>query len=100
MFSSSATLRSSIYPMNERLETLVGKMRVLEQELAEEAKRKESEFCYTVHQKAVEFTDEAKVRHRKLRLGIRHYLTPSRFLVIATSPVIWMCAAPIALADL
>ncbi len=86
--------------MNERLETLVGKMRVLEQEFAEEAKRKESEFCYTVNQKTVRFTDDARVRHRKLRLSIRHYLTHSRFLVIVTSPVIWMCAVPIALADL
>jgi hypothetical protein len=87
--------------MNERLDTLVGKMRVLEQEFADEAKRKETEFCYTVHKnRVVQFTDEAKSEHRKLRLGLRHYLTHSRFLVLATSPVIWICVVPIALADL
>jgi len=86
--------------MNERLDALIGKMRLLEQELVEEAKKKESEFCYSVHEKAVHFTDEAKIRHRKLRLGVRHYLVNSRFLVLATSPVIWMCAIPIALTDI
>jgi hypothetical protein len=85
--------------MNERLDALLGKMRLLEQELILETKKKEAEFCYSVHEKAVHFTDEAKIRHLKYRLGLRHYVVNSRFLVLATSPVIWMCAIPIALTD-
>jgi hypothetical protein len=86
--------------MNERIDALIGKMRLLEQELVVEAKKRESEFCYTVHEKAVHFTDEARARHRKLRLGLRHYLAHSRFLVLATAPMIWLCAIPILLTDL
>jgi hypothetical protein len=85
--------------MNETLDALLGKMRLLEHELAEEAKKGEAKFCYTVHQKAVYFTEEAREKHRKLRVSFRKYLVNSRFLVIATTPMIWACAVPIALAD-
>jgi hypothetical protein len=86
--------------MNEGLDALLGKLRLLEQELAVESRKKETEFCYQVHAKNVHFTDEARVKNRKLRLGIWSYVLHSRFLVLATAPVIWMCAVPIALADL
>jgi hypothetical protein len=85
--------------MNERLDTLLGKMRLLEQELAHEAKRRETAFCCSVHERAVQFTEEAKERHRRLRVGFRKYLVNSRFLVLATTPMIWLCAVPIVLAD-
>jgi hypothetical protein len=65
-----------------------------------EARKKEVQFCYSVHAKTVQFTDDSKARHRKLRLGIPAYILHSRFLVLATSPVIWFCAVPIAFADL
>ncbi len=86
--------------MNPRLETLLDEVRHLEREMVGEARRKEAQFCYNVHAKGVHFTDETKLRHRKLRLGIPEYILHSRLLVLATSPVIWLCAIPIALADL
>jgi hypothetical protein len=86
--------------MNARIDTLLGKMRLLEHELAQEAKNGGAELCYRVHQKTVHFTDEAKAEHRKLRLGLRSYLVNSRFLVLVTSPMIWVCAIPIVLTDL
>ena len=86
--------------MNDRLDALLGRMRLLEQELIQEAKKGEEAFCYKVHEKTVRFTEDAKANHRKLRVGIRHYLTHSRFLVLATSPLIWLCAVPIVCADI
>jgi hypothetical protein len=86
--------------MNERLSAVLGQIRQLESELVEDAGRKEHEFCYALHDKKVQFTDAAKARHLKLRLGIPSYILHSRFLVLATSPVIWACVVPIALADL
>jgi hypothetical protein len=86
--------------MTNRLEALLEEVRRLESEMVGDARRKEKEFCYSVHAKAVEFTDAAKARHSLLRLGIPGYILHSRFLVLLTSPVIWLCAAPIALADL
>jgi hypothetical protein len=86
--------------MNPRLETLLDEVRHLEREMATEARKKESEFCYKVHAKTVRFSADAKTHHRKLRLGVPTYLLHSRFLVLVTAPVIWLCVVPIALADL
>ena len=86
--------------MNERLDALLGQIHELERELVREAKAKEAEFCYEIHARKARFTAEAKARHTKLRRRFHHYLLHSRFLVLATSPIIWMCAVPIALADL
>jgi hypothetical protein len=86
--------------MNQKLEALIDEVRQLEREMVSDARKKEAQFCYSVHANAVQFTDAAKSRHRKLRLGIPAYILHSRFLVLATSPVIWLCAFPIGLADL
>lgn len=86
--------------MSEKLDSLVDRMRLLERELIQETKKKEAQFCYKVHEKAVHFTEEAKARHKRLRTGWHHYLVNSRFLVLATAPVIWMCAIPIILTDI
>jgi hypothetical protein len=86
--------------MNEKLEALLKDVRQLEREMVGEAREKEAAFCYSVHEKTVRFTEEAKAGHRKLRQGIPGYILHSRFLVPATSPVIWLCVVPIALADL
>jgi hypothetical protein len=86
--------------MNERLDALLGQIHELEKELVLEARRKEAEFCYEIHAKKVRFTETAKTRHKQLSLGIHRYVINSRFLVLATSPLIWLCVVPIALADL
>jgi hypothetical protein len=86
--------------MNDTLDTLLAKIRELERELLEEGKKKEKEFCYSVHAHRVEFTEAAKANQRRFRLGVPSYILHSRFLVLATSPVIWLCAFPIALADM
>lgn len=86
--------------MNAKLDTLLEQVRQLEKEMVGEARKKETEFCYTVHAKAVQFTHATKTQHRRHRLGVPSYFLHSRFLVLATSPFIWMCAIPILLADL
>jgi len=85
--------------MNDRLDKLLAQMRQLEKDIIEESRRKEADFCYRVKGATVHFTDAARERHRQLRTGFHHYLLHSRFLVVVTSPVIWMCAVPIVLCD-
>jgi hypothetical protein len=85
--------------MNDRLDALLDQVRRLEKELVQEARKKESEFCYKVHDKEVQFTEAAKASHKQLRLSYHRYLMSSRFLVILTTPVIWMCIIPIFLVD-
>jgi hypothetical protein len=86
--------------MNARLDALLSQIHELERELVREAKTKEAAFCYEIHARKAHFTEAARVKHRKLRLGFHRYLIHSRFLVLATSPMIWLCVIPIALADL
>jgi hypothetical protein len=86
--------------MNDRLDTLLSQMRQLEKELVQESLKKEAQFCYQVKGSTVHFTDAARAKHRQLRIGFHRYLLHSRFLVVITSPVIWMCAIPIFLSDL
>ena len=86
--------------MNEKLDRLLGQMRDLEQEIVEELQKKEREFFYTVKEKKIHFTEEAKARHRNLVKRLHRYVLDSRFLIILTTPVIWSCIIPIALMDL
>jgi hypothetical protein len=85
--------------MNNRLESLLEQMRVLEKEVLQETRKKETEFCYKVHDRKVQFTAEVRTRHRQHRTSLHRYVLHSRFLVLLTTPVIWMCAIPILLTD-
>jgi hypothetical protein len=64
------------------------------------SRAREAEFCYQVHGGGVRFTDDASARHRKLRVMPLKYLIRSRFFVLLTSPVIWMCVVPIVFTDI
>lgn len=86
--------------MNDRLDALLEQIRLLEKELIVETKKKEAIFCYEIHDKKVQFTEAAKARHKRLRVSFHRYLLSSRFLVLLTAPVIWMCLIPVAFLDL
>jgi hypothetical protein len=85
--------------MNQRLEALLTQIRLLEEELVQETKKKEAEFGYRIHEKKVQFTEAAKARHKQLRLSLHRYLLSSRFAVYFTGPFIWICLFPIVLLD-
>ena len=85
--------------MNNRLDALLGQKRLLEKELILEAQKMENEFCYEIHDTKVHFTEAARIRHKQIRLSVHRYLLNSRFLVLLTAPVIWMCLLPIVLLD-
>jgi ElaB/YqjD/DUF883 family membrane-anchored ribosome-binding protein len=86
--------------MNDKLDTLLDKMRELEKEMMQELRRKETEFFYEVRQRKVRFTKEALDRQRTLSKRLHRFLLDSPFLVLLTTPVIWSCLLPIALLDL
>ena len=85
--------------MSNRLDELLGQIRRLEKELILETQKKETEFCYEFREKKVQFTAAAKAQHKRLRVGFFRYLASARWLVILTTPVIWMCIIPIVLVD-
>jgi hypothetical protein len=86
--------------MNDKLDSLLHQMQVLEKEMLQELRRKETEFLYEVRQRKIRFTAEAEARHRRLSKRIHRYLLDSTFLVLLTAPIIWFCLVPIALLDL
>ncbi len=85
--------------MNSKLDAILDQIHRLEKELIREIQNKETEFCYKVHDKTVEFTEAARIKHKQLRLSIHRYLLNSSLPVILTAPVIWMCLIPIVLVD-
>src|SRR5579859_2239730 len=86
--------------MNDKLNLLLSQIRQLEAELVEEGRKKEAAFSYHIRARRVQFTEAAKKGHKRLQVSWHRYLLNSRFLVVITSPVIWMCVIPIALTDL
>lgn len=86
--------------MNDQLDLLLERMHVLEKEVIRELQKKEQEFFYHVRQGRVRFTEEARVRHKRLVKRFMAYLRGSRFWIVATTPVIWACLVPIAILDL
>ncbi len=85
--------------MNEKIDTLLEKMHLLEKEILRELQKKELEFFYEVRQGRVRFTEEARARHQLLAKRFASYIRESRFMIILTTPVIWACFIPIALLD-
>lgn len=86
--------------MNDSLDSLLEKMRLLEKDILHELQKKEAEFFYEVRQGKIRFTEEARARHKHLVKRFTAYIRESRFMILLTTPVIWSCIIPIALLDL
>lgn len=86
--------------MNTRIQALLAGIRLLENQLLEESKRKQHEFCYLIKDRKIHFQAETKARHQQLRQSLLGYLSGSRFIVILTGPVIWMGLIPLLFIDL
>ena len=86
--------------MEDKLHSLLEKIRILEQELHQEIQKKEDEFLYEIREKKVLFKHEIKVRHKLLLKRLRHYLKDAKILNILTAPVIWACLIPAVIFDL
>jgi len=86
--------------MDDKLDSLVERMRELEKEMLREIQRKECEFFYEVRQRKVHFTDEARARHKELVKGIHRTVLDSQVLIILTAPLIWACLVPFVMLDL
>jgi hypothetical protein len=85
--------------MNEKLDTLLEKMRELEKDILRELQKKELEFFYEVRQGKIRFTTEARSRHKLLVKRFTSYIRDSRIMILLTTPMIWACIIPIVLLD-
>ncbi len=86
--------------MPSTIETLVARIHELQDELEEEIGRRGERFRYTLRQGRVEFEDEARRRHREMRVRLGTFLRQTRPLVVLTAPVIYAMIVPFVLLDL
>ena len=86
--------------MPSTAETLIARIRALQDELEEEISRRGEAFRYSLRHGRVEFEEEARRRHREMRVRLGTFLRQTRPMVVLTAPVIYAMIVPFALLDL
>lgn len=82
------------------VETLLNRIRALQDELDQEIARRGEAFRYRLHRGRVEFEDETRRHHRALRIRLRSFLAQTRPMVVLTAPLIYSLIVPFVLLDL
>jgi len=86
--------------LTDRVNSLVARIRVLEEELEEEFELRRSAFKYRVEHNRVVFERQMRDRHRALKQKLTSYLAGARPLVVLTAPVIYSVIIPLVLLDI
>lgn len=82
------------------VESLLVRIRELQQGLQDELEEKRKEFRYRIEAGRVRFGAEMLARHRALRVSLLSFLRHPRPLFILTAPVIYALIVPLVLLDL
>lgn len=86
--------------MNSRIQQILDQIAALEAELQAAVEQQEERLRYTIEGKRVTFEQVIKEMHRKVKIGVFHWLTtvkPQNFL---TAPIIYGMVFPLAMLDL
>lgn len=86
--------------MPTALETLLTRIRALQDEMEAEFARQRERFRYSLQNGRVVFEAEIKARHRAFRVSLREFLAGARPMVLITSPFIYALIVPLVLLDL
>ncbi len=86
--------------MENRLQELVEKIKVLEKELSREIQKKEEEYYYKIFGKKVTFEEWIKHEQKALVQKIIPYLRDSSWPVVVSAPVVWAVLPAALLFDL
>ena len=84
---------------HDKLDHLLGKLKLLEDELLVEIHAKEKKFNYTVRDGKVHFKENVSRAHHLLAKKITTYLREAKFSSFLTTPMILSCIIPVALMD-
>lgn len=82
-----------------KIDDILERIGQLEKELKAELSKAEDEFLYTVRDRKVFFTQEAREYHRKLAQKWSAYVYDSGLMIVLTIPIIWLALIPAALMD-
>lgn len=74
--------------MNDKLDVLLGKLKLLEDELLVEIHAKEKQFSYTIHEGKVHFKENVSSAHHLLAKKLLNYWRDAKWSSYVTTPVI------------
>lgn len=86
--------------MSTRMDDLLARMRTLQDELEQEIAEKRAAFQYRLENGRIVWEEEARRRHRELRVRWLRFLAYTRPMVLLTAPVIYSLILPFALLHL
>jgi len=86
--------------MQQRISSLVDRIRVLEHELAELLHQQEDKALFTLKGRKVEFDRSVRKAQAKMKLGIFRFFRTSRPQSVLSAPVIYGMFVPLAFLDL
>jgi len=86
--------------MNERICEILANITELEDELRNVIDTQQHELRYRVEGTRVRFEAGIREAHRRFKIGLLPWLRGARLRVVATAPVIYGMAVPLALLDL
>ena len=86
--------------MSTRMEDLLARMRELQDELEDEIADKRAAFQYKLENGRIVWEEEARRRHRALRVRWLRFLAYTRPMVLITAPFIYALIVPFVLLDL
>lgn len=86
--------------MPTKLESILDKMQLLEQELVEELQKQQEEFAYIIQKRHIHFDKNSILRQKEQAKQLACYLrdTPLKHALCAS--FIWLCIFPVLLLDL
>ncbi|MDU8925975.1 hypothetical protein RXV86_01120 [Alisedimentitalea sp. MJ-SS2] len=82
------------------IDTILARIRALQSEMEAELSKRREAFRYRLERGRVVFEDEARRRHRKLRVRLWTFLKATRPMVVLTAPFIYALIVPFVLLDL
>lgn len=85
--------------IEDKLSELLQKISRLEHEVMDELHKKEHELYYQIQERKVKFSQQARQQHKQYLEHWRDYLGKSRWSVIVTAPVVYLCLPPALLMD-
>lgn len=83
-----------------KIDTLIARMRELQEQLEQEISRKGEEFRYRLENGRVIFDREARRAQAQFKVGLWTYLKGTRLPFVLSSPVIYSLIIPFALLDM
>lgn len=86
--------------MNEHIQRLAQQIKDLEKELGSAIHEQETRMLYEISGKRIRFERAVKQAHRRLKVGLLHWLLTSRPRVVVSAPFIYGLIVPALLLDL